>query len=221
VNALLAGIGPEAIVLDYGAGRGNYVEDPVEFRRDLRALRGKVSRVIGIDLDEVVLENETVDEAFIISNGEPLPFEDESVHLIVSDFTFEHIADPAWTTTELDRVLRPGGWICARTPNRRGYIGLGARFVPNGLHVRFLRRLQPSKKPEDTFPTTYLLNTPKALKHWFPPERFDHLSYSADSEPAYFGKWVTATRIARAGLAIIPSRWRSIHFIFLRKVGEL
>jgi SAM-dependent methyltransferase len=218
VNALLADVGSDAVVLDYGAGRGSFLEDPILFRRDLRTLKGRARQVIGIDIDEAVLGNETVDEAHVIKPGEPLPLANRSVDIVISDFTFEHISEPAWTTSELDRVLRPGGWLCARTPNRWGYIGLGAQAVPNRFHVKFLRQLQPTKKSEDTFPTTYRLNTPKDLKRWFPITSYDHFTYASDSEPAYVGRSVVAARLTRIGFELTPPRWRSMLNVFLHKV---
>lgn len=48
VNALLQ---PSFTVLDVGCGRGARSEDPVLFRKGLCNLKGKVSKVIGIDVD--------------------------------------------------------------------------------------------------------------------------------------------------------------------------
>jgi SAM-dependent methyltransferase len=220
VNAILADIGSEAVVLDYGAGRGSFLEDPIAFRRNLRALRGRARRVIGIDVDEVVLRNQTVDEAHVVSPGESLPLADASVDLIVSDFTFEHVSDPAWTTAELDRVLRTGGWLCARTPNRWGYIGLGAQAVPNRLHEMILRRLQPTKRAEDTFPTSYRLNTIRDLKQWFPVGSYDHFIYASDSEPTYVGHSLFAARLTRIGFELTPQRWQSMLNVFLHKLSH-
>jgi hypothetical protein len=59
VNALLQ---PSFTVVDFGCGRGEHAEDPIPFRRNLRSLKGKVSRVIGIDVDDAGLLNPTVDE---------------------------------------------------------------------------------------------------------------------------------------------------------------
>jgi SAM-dependent methyltransferase len=217
VNAILAEVGPEGVAVDYGAGRGSFLEDPVIFRRKIRNLRGKVKTVIGVDIDEVVLGNESVDEAKVVIEGKPLPLENDSIDVIVSDFTFEHVTDPEWVASELDRVLKNGGWICARTPNRWGYIGIGARAVPNYLHVPFLRRLQPSKKAEDTFPTAYKLNTPADLRRWFPNDQYDHIVYASDSEPVYVGHSIRAARWNRVAFYLTPSPMRSVLNIFLQK----
>lgn len=217
VNALLGALGDDTVVVDLGAGRGAFVDDPVPYRRSLRMLRGKAQRVVGVDVDQAVLKNKAVDEAVVIEDGQRLPFAEGSVDVVVSDFTFEHIRNPSWLGAELHRVLRTGGWICARTPNRWGYIGIGARLVPNRLHLPFLRRLQPERRQEDVFPTAYRLNTPEALEAAFPRTAFDHHSFACDSEPTYTGKSIGTAKVMIFLARLTPERYRSVWFIFLRK----
>jgi len=69
---------------------------------------------------------------------------------------------------ELLRVLKPGGFICAMTPNRHGYIALASRLAGNRSHVALLEKIQPDRKPEDVFPAFYRLNTPAAVAGSFP-----------------------------------------------------
>ena len=169
VNALLSS---DMTVVDFGAGRGRASEDPVSYRRELQRLRGKVRRVIGLDVDHAILENPWVDEAHVIETGRSLPIESGTVDIVVSDFTFEHVSQPEWTAGELKRVLRSGGWICARTPNKWGYIGIPTRLVPNRWHTSVLHRVQPQKADQDTFPTVYRMNTRGDLRKWFPESDF-------------------------------------------------
>ena len=130
VNALLR---PDFVVVDFGAGRGRiHVDDPIAYRRSLTSLRGKVKEVIGVDVDSAVSTNPAIDRAIVIS-GPEIPLPDGSVDLILSDFTFEHLGDPQAIARSFERVLKPGGWICARTPNRFGYIALANRFLPDLL----------------------------------------------------------------------------------------
>lgn len=213
---------PDMVVLDFGAGRGvGPQEDPVTYRRELQVHRGHVATVIGADVDPVVKENPVLDEAIVLDGvSAALPLADASVDLVVSDFTFEHLDDPAHTAGELDRVLRPGGWLCARTPNKWGYIGVGARLVPNSFHTRFLRRLQPDRKAVDVFPTRYRCNTRADVRRFFPPDRFDDFSYRHESEPLYAGSSPVAQRAQRAVLAMAPNALASMLMIFLRKRGE-
>jgi SAM-dependent methyltransferase len=213
VNALITA---GSVVADIGAGRGSYLEDSVAYRRELRHLQGRAKRVIGLDVDPVVLENPAVDEAHVIVDGH-LPLAEASVDLVVSAFTFEHVTNPATFAAEITRVLRPGGWVCALTPNRRGYIGVGARLVPNKWHVRALRRLQPAKPPEDTFDVAYMLNTRADLKKWFTTDSYDHYVYTMNNEPAYFGSSMVAWRAMRLVFSLTPERFGATYFIFLQK----
>ena len=50
-------LGSESIVLDVGCGRGSYADDPVILRREVRNLRGRVRKVIGIDVDKAAETN--------------------------------------------------------------------------------------------------------------------------------------------------------------------
>ena len=214
VNALVA---PESIVLDYGAGRGRFLEDPVRYRRDLRLLRGRVAEVIGADVDQAVLQNPTLDRAVIIGENGRLLLENESVDLILSDFTFEHVTQPARVAAELSRVLKPGGWVCARTPNAYGVIGIPTRIVPNIYHNRILRIVQPSKRSVDTFPTAYKLNSFAAIKRYFPHDSFENFTYIFDSEPAYAGGSRVAWSAYQALNRLLPERFASMMFVLLRK----
>lgn len=218
VGALIDAAGPGALVVDFGAGRGACLDDPVPYRRRLRLLRGRGARVVGVDIDPAVLGNDAVDEGHVVKVNGRLPFDDGSVDLVVSDFAFEHVTAPGWVGAEIHRVLRPGGWLCVKTPNRWGYIGVAARVVPNHLHVDLLRCLQPAKPTEDTFPTAYLLNTPGQLRLWFPPERFQHVVWAADTEPAYVGHSHVLARLSRIAFAATPPPLRSVLFAFLRKL---
>jgi SAM-dependent methyltransferase len=217
VRALVA---PEHDVLDLGAGRGRGpAEDGVAWRRDLQRLRGHARTVTGLDVDPAVRENPALDRAFVYRPGERFPFEDRSFDLVVSDFTFEHLDEPAGTAAELDRVLRPGGWLCARTPNRWGYIGVGGRLVPNGLHRRVLPRLQPTstRRDEDVFPTRYRLNTRADLVSAFPADRWRDHTYVQHPEPLYFGRSAPLWRAVRRVGPLLPDGLAPILLVFLQK----
>jgi SAM-dependent methyltransferase len=130
---------PDFVVADFGAGRGRiHIDDPIGYRRSLTSLKSKVKEVIGVDVDSAVRTNSAIDRAIVIS-GPELPLPDRSVDLILSDFTFEHLGDPKAIARNFERVLKPGGWICAHTPNRFGCITLANSFLPDSLRSRVLR----------------------------------------------------------------------------------
>lgn len=214
VNALLT---PESVVLDFGAGRGLGAEDPVPYRRRLRVLRGKAREVVGVDVDPVVLTNPMLDCAHVVAPGAPLPLPNASIDLIVSENTFEHVSNPEAVAAELRRVLRPGGWLCARTPNLWGYIGLATNLVPNRLHAAVLRYAQPDRQERDVFSTYYRLNTLRAVRHAFPTGAFDHFSYTYNAEPAYFGGSTLGWRLMQLAFRLTPEPFGATIFIFLRK----
>ena len=218
INALLT---PDATVLDFGAGRGRAQhDDDVPWRGSLQKLRGKCAKVIGVDVDSAVLEHPGLDEAHVLRENERLPLDDASVDLIVSDAVFEHVMDAEFVSTELARVLKPGGWLCARTPNRWGYIGFGTNLIPNRLHVSVLRYLQPHRKAEDVFPTAYAMNTKRALRRYFPSAEWEHFSYGHFAEPAYFGKSRLLWFLVLLSYRFTPEALAPMWLIFLRKRAE-
>ena len=181
VNAL---IGPDSVVVDAGCGRGAYGEDPLLFRRQTRILKGKCARVIGIDVDPHGQDNPFLDE-FRLIEGQRWPLEDESADLIVSDNVLEHVEDPDHFLAECNRILKPGGYVCIRTPNVLSYFGLMARFVPNRRHVTVLEKAKESVKEQDTFPTLYRCNTVRSLRQALSKHGFEPLVYGYDAEPGY------------------------------------
>lgn len=206
------------IVLDFGAGRGAWFEDDIcAARTAARLIKGQVKKVIGCDVDPAIFENRSIDEALEIQPGEPISVETSSVDLILSDYVFEHIIDVDWFVGELDRILKPGGWICARTPTKFCYVSLFARLVRNRQHSAILKRAQPSRKEEDVFPTAYRLNSLSKLARVFPGENYQHYSYLYAAEPAYHFDNVFLFRIFQFIHWLTPKWFCGNLFIFLRK----
>ncbi len=215
IQALLR---PEMHVLDFGAGRGGALrDDPVTFHRTLLNLKGKVARVVACDVDEAVLTNPGADEALVIALDAPLPFADASFDLIVSDFVFEHITNPALVSAELRRILKPGGWLCARTPNKYGLISLATHLIHNSRHTKVLRWAQPERHEVDVFPTAFRLNSKRELLAWFPPDAFEHFSYRYEPEPAYFFNNRAVLLLMLFVNWLLPPVMKGNLFIFLRK----
>ena len=208
----------EMHVLDFGGGRGAALHDDTSgFRRELRVLQGKCAKVVACDVDDAVMQNPGADESHVVQPDAPLPFADGTFDLIVSDFVFEHIADPALVSSELGRILRPGGWICARTPNKYSLISLVTRLIHNSRHSRVLGLAQPERKSIDVFPTVFKLNTKRDIAAWFGPDTFDNFTYRYEAEPSYYfnNRYVFALMLLVNRLS--PPVIKSGLFVFLRK----
>ena len=181
VNALLEST---FVVLDVGCGRGAYGDDPVAYRRNLRILRGKVAKVIGIDVDPIGESNPYLDE-FRRIQGKEWPLEDSSVDLIVCYNVLEHVADPDRFFFEIRRVLKDGGLLCLRTTNRWGYVALVASLVPNRLHAKVVSAVKGKIDPHDVFPTVYRCNTIWKLRRQMTKAGFEAVVHGYDAEPSY------------------------------------
>jgi SAM-dependent methyltransferase len=205
-------------LVNLGAGRGaNILADRSAYRRKLQTFKGRVQKVIGLDVDPVVLENPDLDEAHIIEVGKPYPLDDKSADIIVSDHVLEHVENPDEFAAEIHRVLKPGGWFCARTPAKWGYIGIGARAVPNALHTRFLGSLQPHRKPEDIFPTFYRLNSFRALRRVFPHDKWRDCTYGFNGVPGYHANKVVLFKAVEAWCWLMPQALSAKYHVFLQK----
>ncbi len=200
INALLQ---PSFVVLDFGCGRGVRNEDPVIFRRNLCSLRGKVSRVIGIDVDPISTTNPLLDEYRHLEPGRPWPLSDREANLIICDTVIEHLSDPPSFFREANRVLAKGGYLCIRTPNLLSYLGIASWLVPNKYHSRVLSKVQTTRKEEDIFPTLYRCNTISALRRSLRNSNFRAVVYGYEAEPSYlsFSKIAYAVGVAHQKFA--------------------
>jgi SAM-dependent methyltransferase len=205
------------VILDFGAGRGEFsYDDPSRYRRWLQNFKGRVSHVDGCDMDPVVLKNETLDKAAIIEPGQSLPYEDNRFDLVVCRYVFEHVDDPEWFARELLRVTKPGGWICALTPNKWGYVALAARSIPNSAHTGVLRRIQPHRKDVDVFPTVYKLNRPKDVRRYFGHgAKLYH--YSTSAVPSYHFGSPLVFRLALLLHRFLPPALNLVLGLFIKK----
>jgi SAM-dependent methyltransferase len=207
-------------VLDYGAGRNRYAQDfsadtDSFLIRDLRDLRYGGAEVTAADVDPEVMTHPTSEHQHIIVPGQPLPIADGKFDLIVSDYVFEHIEDAAAVANELQRLLRPGGWLVVRTPNRYGYLKLAASLVPNRLHDAVLKYVQPHRKAVDTFPTFYRLNCRSDFERYFNQCSVNVMSDSW--EPAYFFGKVWLYRLFSVLHKFMPKFFGTASIFILQK----
>lgn len=88
-------------VVDLGCGPGWYT----------RALRAQGAEVLPVDrsLDELGLSGE-IPAGAIVGDAMDLPLDDESVDGVFASNLLEHTPDARRVITEIERVLKPGGW---------------------------------------------------------------------------------------------------------------
>ena len=167
------------------------------------------------DVDPAVSCHPASHQQVVLEAGALLRFAVGFFDLIVSDWTFEHIEEPEQVASELLRVLRPGGVICARTSNRYGYVKLAASAVPNKLHTTVLRSIQPDREHKDVFPTVYKMGSVRQIRALFPGCEVSW--YRDNSEPAYY---VGSPRLYRLVLALhwlLPSAMATSVCFFIEK----
>jgi SAM-dependent methyltransferase len=146
---------PDMRILNIGAGPATL--DPI------RALKGKVLSVVGVDIDSIVLTNDELDEAHVIEDGR-LPFTDDSIDLAYADYVFEHVENPRQLLCESWRVLRRGAPLFFRTPNRNHYVALGSRLTPHWFHQLVANRMRGLHAgTHEPWQTRYRLNSPKVI----------------------------------------------------------
>jgi SAM-dependent methyltransferase len=212
VNALCT---ESSTVLDFGCGRGRQFEDQVKTRRDLRMLKGRVARIIGLDVDPDAASNPGIDEFHLLATpGWPIP--DASIDVCLADAVLEHVAEPDVFFAECRRVLRPGGYVCIRTPNAWSYAGIAARLLSNRLHGTILSRVQENRKEVDIFPTFYRCNSIRRLRRHLAWHGFQHVVFGHEAEPAYLSFARAAYWLGTVHQAIAPSRLRCTLFAFGR-----
>jgi len=142
----------ENTVLDIGAGAGIVKE---------MNFRGMCAKIYGVDLDQRILENPYLDDAKVADVGE-LPYADDMFDLVVADNVMEHLNEPEKVLIEINRVLKPGGQLMFKTPNKWHYMPLIARSTPHWFHEWFNKKR--GRIAEDTFPTVYKLNSGRDAK---------------------------------------------------------
>ncbi len=130
IDPLLA-LYPEAIALDLGCGRGEWLE----------ILRNKGFTALGVDLDDGMLAdcralnlNVRTQDAIAALSG----LEDASTSIVSAFHLVEHIPFDVLRTlvSEAHRVLKPGGLLIMETPNPENIVVGSSSFYLDPTHSR-------------------------------------------------------------------------------------
>lgn len=193
------------------------LEDSCDYRRNLQTFKGKCAKVLGIDVDPAGATNPSLDEFRLIEDERHWPVDDQSIELAVCDYVLEHVAHPDEFMAEARRVLKPGGVLCARTPNKSGYVAVVARLIPQRLHGRVLARLAPDRKAGDVFTAYYRCNSKAALTSALRRHGFDACVYRNEGEPSYLQFSRIAYQVGAVMHRWLPDYFKSNLLCFARK----
>tara|TARA_X000000950_G_C13850862_1_gene634433 strand:+ start:1002 stop:1721 length:720 start_codon:yes stop_codon:yes gene_type:complete len=203
-------------VLDVGAGRGAwFFEDKNLIRRNLRKIKGKCKKYIGVDIDEDILDNKSTDINYFLKNDFIIPLKDRSVDVVLCDYVFEHVEQFEIFIKEINRVLKKGGFVCGRTPHKYHYVSIFSKIIPRFIHKKVLYYLQPNRKKKDIFIAYYKLNTMKTIKNNF--RNYYDYSYLYTSEPTYYLNNKVIFKFLYYVHRILPEIFTSNIFFFLKK----
>lgn len=168
-------INGDSIILDAGCGSGGIIS---EFKSVPRL-------IIGLDIDEKLLETNQIADKKIVADLEKIPLEDKSVDIVVSEFVLEHLKNPELVFKEIFRIVRPGGKFIFLTSNVLNLVMILSKILPLEAH-RFLRR-KLLKKEEDACSTFYKTNTYRKLLKLGISVGFQEYEILRAGNPEYLG----------------------------------
>lgn len=97
VRKLIRQLGPDARILDLGAGT-----------------RRRAPNVINLEI-------ESLPDVDVIADGHALPFRNGCFDAVISEAVLEHVRAPNRVVAEIHRVLKPGGTLCIAVPFLQGF----------------------------------------------------------------------------------------------------
>jgi SAM-dependent methyltransferase len=209
INALTTNL---SVVVDFGCGTGTYGLDPVDYRRQLRILKGKVSKVIGLDVDKDAQNNPYVDD-FLLLTSPRWDLSDNTADVCIADSVLEHLKNPEIFFAECNRVIKPNGYLCIRTPNVLSYFG-ASKLIAHSHRASSLSFLRQKSEGPNPFPTYYRCNTISKLKQFMKNYDFHAAVYGYEAEPSYHDFSRVAYWLGYVHQKIIINRFKLTIFAF-------
>jgi ubiquinone/menaquinone biosynthesis C-methylase UbiE len=141
MHAHLRDIPKDASILEVGCGDGSFTKSLAEYSWDVTA--------VDISAAQIEQNARAYPEVRFLQHdvAQPLPFADDSFHVIWCSEVLEHLFDPGFALREMHRVMTPGGTLLVTVP----YHGLfkdvcialfkwDEHFTPTNPHIRFFTR---------------------------------------------------------------------------------
>ena len=180
----------DAVVLNAGCG----------FHPDLH-LKGKCLKVIGVDLDERIYQNDDLDIA-IQGDISDVTLSSDTFDLIVGEWLIEHLEKPLESFRNLHRVLKNDSYLILLTSNRFHYVSIVAAITPYWFNKWFCKLIGTV---EEAYPVYYRCNTPGKLRITLRQAGFEIEDLILiEPEPDYL-KFSTATFLIGALLQFLLS----------------
>jgi 2-polyprenyl-3-methyl-5-hydroxy-6-metoxy-1,4-benzoquinol methylase len=112
-------------LLDAGCGTGWFSAEAEK----------RQARVFSIDVGIRLLEKVAgkCTSTRIVGDALDLPFRSNTFHYVISSEVIEHTRNPVGAIVEMCRIIRPGGYLCLTTPNKRWRFAIS---VANVLKLR-------------------------------------------------------------------------------------
>jgi SAM-dependent methyltransferase len=193
---------PGCAWLDVGCGRNIFPSN----RRLAEVLARRCARMVGVDPDETLEDNDLVHEQ------SRLPIQDfrsdRPFDVVTMRMVAEHIEDPEGAVSALAKLTRRGGRVVIYTINRWSPVPVVTWLVPFRLH-HLPKRLLWRTDPKDTFPVAYRMNTREALRRVFEQHGFREAEFSHVDDCRTFARF-------RATLMLELCLWRCFRAVGLR-----
>ena len=119
----MMGHNPQAVLLDYGCGQGLFT---MEMAKQLGTLQA-----VGIELNDLMASQAQSNgvKTLRADLNHPLPFKNNSVHVITAFNVLEHLVETEMFIQEIYRLLIPGGYVIIDTPNLASWHNIAALLV--------------------------------------------------------------------------------------------
>ena len=192
----------DACVLDIGAGKDRNQIDA--------SIQPRVLRVVGIDLSEDILFNQSVHERHQISLEDFSQGTHEKFDILFCTMVLEHVTHPDAFFSACRHLLKPGGMFFAVTPNMWHYFGLATKITSTLKMNEWLldRLIGKQAKEAYHFPTFYRVNSLSAIRNMLIRTGFNDVEFRC------FDNWIEYRYVLPRQLHWFPKLYSRLVYRF-------